>query len=40
VVKKIKIDPGLGAAAFGAAQYAAVKSARCMEVGDVKRKVE
>jgi len=36
VVEEVEVHPGSGAAPFAATQYAAVKGARCIQIGDVK----
>jgi hypothetical protein len=40
VAEEVEIDPGLGTAAFGAAQDAAIETASCIEIPDVKGKME
>jgi hypothetical protein len=40
VAEEIEVDPGVGAAAFGAAEHATVKTPRGVQIGDVKREVK
>jgi hypothetical protein len=40
VAEEIEIDPGVGAAAFGAAEHVAVEAACAVEVANVKGKMK
>ena len=40
VAEEVEVDPGVGAAAFGAAEHVAVEAARLVEVANVKGEVE
>jgi hypothetical protein len=40
VAEKVEVDPGVGAAAFGAAQDVAIETACAVEVANVEGKME